>query len=80
MPWLIVITTNVPRIQDATGWTTKSLSLLFLAKTWGTNLTRLFVDLVLELDPSDLLTYLLVILTLLLESYSLYFLYHNTPK
>lgn len=49
-PWLIELFTNPDPIQAA-GWTSRAIPISTLVQAWGTNLSRLFFDVDLELSP-----------------------------
>ncbi|MEA5511996.1 glycosyltransferase family 39 protein [Crocosphaera sp. UHCC 0190] len=76
-PWMIVLIQNYEQYKRANNWMIAvTLPPEELLKTWGLNLSRLFFDLGWEIDT--LLTYFIIILCLLLVSYSLYFLYKKS--
>lgn len=78
LPWIIVFINNYERYKQLTSWTTSfKLPMLDLLKVWGLNLSRIFCDVGWEFET--LFSYLVIVICLILVSYSLYFLIKNTP-
>lgn len=71
-PWLVVIITNLDKIEKATTGNYRRVNLLSLAKTWVINLSRVFLDF-------SAGTYT-VPLILILVGCSFYFLYRHASK
>ena len=85
MPWLIVMVTNLSRIQKSTSWSRQgSLDLAFSIKWWTRNLSHLFVDLDPGYDFFDALGRddpFTIPIILILTGYALYYLWRQTsPK
>lgn len=86
-PWLFVVITNLSRIEETNSDKIGRVSLLYLIQTWAANLTRIFFDVQFGYhDPFDVslrydepLTYI-ILSTLILIGYSIYFLCHQTSK
>ena len=72
VPWIVVIATNLNRIDKATAGAQQRQEPLFLVKTWISDLGQVFLDFKLGTFTAPLI--------LLLVGYALYFLYRRGPK
>lgn len=92
-PWILLILTSPPPLEQQMGWVFQKLTLKELAHAWVLNISRIFFDLdrgfclpagsdscryFLGLD--DPLTYLFFIPIVGLVAYSIYFLCRKTPQ
>ncbi|HAA30682.1 MAG TPA: hypothetical protein DCE56_27070 [Cyanobacteria bacterium UBA8553] len=78
-PWLLVLIKNWLQFRATTSWMdTIKVPLITVIKTWGLQLTRPFMDFDWSMD--DPWTSLVPPLFLILVSYSLYILCHQTKK
>lgn len=83
VPWILVVITNLKRIQDTTSWSNEKTNLLSLVVRWAGNLSRIFFDL--GFDASDSLSKTaflipIILIIIVLVGYSIYFLIKTTPK
>jgi uncharacterized membrane protein len=83
LPWILVMIINAPSKYEAQGWADTKSSLLSSSIRWAGIFSRAFLDL--GIGPDDslkrqvlLVPFILILLSLI--TYSLYFLYCNTPK
>ena len=82
VPWILVVITNLKRIQDTTSWSNETTTVLTLLVRSAGNLSRIFFDL--GFDSSDSLSktaFLIpvILILLVLVGYSIYFLVKTTP-
>lgn len=78
IPWIIVVVTQINKVETATEWATQRMDIVSLVKIWLLNLVHIFFDL--EFSLTNPLTYLSIPI-LILITYSLYYLYrHTTTK
>ena len=77
VPWLIVIAINAGRFYGTTIWTTQELETPLIGK-WLQNLSYAFFDL--QNNYNNLLAHFLLIFTLFIVVYAIYFLYRSAPK
>lgn len=82
-PWLWVIITNQKKAANLTKWTTIKMAFSDIIKSWIGELSRLFFDFNLgQIGGMNLIIIIpVVLITILLVGYSLYFIYRQTsPK
>lgn len=83
-PWIIVTLSNLAQLDTSIGWQTRSREpLMLLVRKWVVNLSRVFVDFgMTEEAPKIQLIALvpLILLSLVLVGYSIYFLCRHAPK
>lgn len=83
-PWIIVTLSNLAQLDTSIGWQTRSREpLMLLVKKWVVNLSRVFVDFgMTEEAPKIQLIALvpLILLSLVLVGYSIYYLCRHAPK
>lgn len=75
-PWIVVIATNLPRVQNTASWTELSLPFGRLLQGWIIHLSCVFFDLNTGYKYLRLPTILLLVLVL----YSVYLLLRKTPE
>jgi uncharacterized membrane protein len=83
IPWAVVLYAGRSNIAATTSWTEQKLSLVELIRAWTMGIVRLFFDINNQSGDSirELLPLLLVLPGVLgLLSYSLYYLFRNTPR
>lgn len=80
LPWLIIIISNLLKIDETTSSTKIRVPLLFLLKTWILNTSRVFIDFNYNFSYKNLFYYIEIAIIIILVSYSLYFLCRHTQK
>ena len=75
-PWVIVVATNLPRVQSTASWTELKLPFGRLLQGWIIHLSYVFFDLNTGYKHLKLPTVVLLVLV----AYSIYFLFRKTPE
>lgn len=80
LPWIITVLLSFSEADTTTSWTKLSVPLKSLVKTWMLNCSRIFVDFNYNFVYQNLFFYLVIIATIVLSIYSIYFLVRQTQK
>ncbi|NES20530.1 MAG: hypothetical protein F6K41_16760 [Symploca sp. SIO3E6] len=78
LPWIVVVIANLQILKMTTNWTKEPLPIGSLMVAWGSNASRLFIDLGLEKNAFS--SYLVYLTILALVIYAVYFLCRQTPR
>ncbi len=82
-PWVLIVITNMSRIQENNSWSGERISLSDLVSRWAINLSQLFLDFVVYTNASFkyfIPLIFLICFLFILVGYSLYFLCRRTRK
>lgn len=83
LPWLLVLLFHRQQFQNTTEWTNKNIGLAALMKSWVGDLSRIFLDTGLDSQDERASIYLfipIILITLILVGYAIYFLCRNAPQ
>jgi len=82
-PWILVVMTNISRIQGGMAWSSEKKSLSYLIMRWAANFSQIFIDFFVYTNASlkkILPLIFLILILLILVGYSIYFICRSTPK
>ncbi|NEU77228.1 hypothetical protein PI95_033260 [Hassallia byssoidea VB512170] len=85
-PWLVIVITNLGKVNETTDWTSNKIPNLSLIKSWIVNLSYFFIDFNYDLrsvyndSVLKLIVKFLIPVILILVGYSIYFLCRNTQQ
>ncbi|NET62638.1 MAG: hypothetical protein F6K47_43075, partial [Symploca sp. SIO2E6] len=77
-PWIVAVIANWQMLNMTTSWTTEEIPISSLIAAWGSNVSRLFIDL--GLEPNSGSSYVISLATFILVIYAIYFLCRQTPR
>jgi uncharacterized membrane protein len=83
LPWLAVLAINRQQFHNTTEWTNKNIGLAALVKSWVGDLSRIFLDTGFDSQDERASIYLfipIILITLILVAYAIYFLCRSAPQ